>query len=238
MSCGRAPMGWAAARDSWSRTAAARAEKRRSAIWRCTTPTTSWSIWLPVIRITISFPEFLDQASQDITQTRGAAALRRQPLTEGCRRDAAYAKQARAHVSSDHRSDLRDEDGVVPEDLAALLDESLRGLAVLDVLDDPHVGAVVAALAGILDHSLEGSAPRSHALDRGDLLAKGQDRLDRLSPPQPCLSCPDPPSLSQVLERVDREPHLKRLAAALGRGERLGSARTFGGSARGRQEYR
>ena len=58
-------------------------------------------------------------------------------------------------------------------------------------------------LAGELDQPLEGAPSRAHALDRGDLLPEGQDRLDPERRAQPCLSRADPASLAQVLERVE-----------------------------------
>ena len=46
------------------------------------------------------------------------------------------------------------------------LDQAPRRLGVLDVLDDPGVGAVGVALARVLDQPLEGAPSGAHALDR------------------------------------------------------------------------
>src|SRR6478736_7652577 len=85
------------------------------------------------------------------------------------------------------------------------------------------VRAVVAALARVVDHPLECAAPGAHPLDGRDLLAQSQNRLDLERRAQPCLCGPDPAALAEVLERVDREPHLQLVAGAFGRRERAGA---------------
>ena len=79
------------------------------------------------------------------------------------------------------------------------------------------------ALAGELDHALERAAAGADALHRRDLLLERQDRLDLQRRAEPRLGRADPAAAAQVLERVDREPHLQRLAGALDRLQRLGS---------------
>src|SRR4051812_34117864 len=118
---------------------------------------------------------------------------------------AAGADQAGADMRADHRTDLRDEDRLRSEQLAALLHEALRRLGILDVLDDPAIGTVVAPLARVVDHPLERAAPGAHPLDGRDLLAEGQYRLDLERRAEPGLRGPDPPALAEVLERVDRK---------------------------------
>ena len=68
------------------------------------------------------------------------------------------------------------------------------------------------ALVGELDHALERAPARAHALDRRDLLLEREDRLDLQRRAEQRLRGADPPAPAQVLERVDREPHLQRLA--------------------------
>ena len=68
------------------------------------------------------------------------------------------AEQAGADVRPDHRTDFGHEDGVMAEDRLACLDQPLRVLRVLDVLDDPRVRAVLVALARVVDHPLERAA--------------------------------------------------------------------------------
>ena len=55
--------------------------------------------------------------------------------------DAADAEQAGTDVGAEHGADLGDEDRLAAEDLAAVVDQGVGGLLVLDVLDDPGVGA-------------------------------------------------------------------------------------------------
>ena len=86
----------------------------------------------------------------------------------------------------------------------------------LDVLDDPAVGAGLVALAPVVDHALERALGRAHALDRLDLLAQGQDRLDLQRRAEVGLRAADPAAAAQVLQRVDGEPHLQRVAGLLG----------------------
>ena len=91
--------------------------------------------------------------------------------------------------------------------------------------------------ARVLDQPLEGAPSRAHALDRGDLLPEGQDRLDLQRRAQPCLSGADPAPLAQVLERVEREPHLERVAAPLGGRQRLRAAGSATGGVRRREHH-
>src|SRR5581483_2712873 len=95
----------------------------------------------------------------------------------------------------------------------------------------------VSPLARVVDHPLERPPARADALDRGDLLAQGQDRLDLQRRAEPGLGGPDPPALAQVLERVDREPHLELLAAVLRRGQRPGAVRTSRRRGSGREHH-
>ncbi len=147
------------------------------------------------------------------------------------------AEHSGADVGAEHGADLGHERRLGAEDVAALLDQVPSRLVVLDVLDDPRVGAVGVASAGVLDQPLEGAPSRAHALDRGDLLPEGEDRLDLERRAQPCLRGADPAPLAQVLERVDREPHLERVAAALGGRQRLRAAGSLTGGVRRREHH-
>ena len=51
-------------------------------------------------------------------------------------------------------------------------------LVVLDVLDDPAVGALLVALAGVVAQPLDRAGAGADPLDRGDLLLEREDRLD------------------------------------------------------------
>ena len=62
------------------------------------------------------------------------------------------------------------------------------------------------AQAEQIDHPLERPARGPHPLDRRNLRLDGQDRLDLQRRAKPRLRAADPPTASQVLERVDREP--------------------------------
>ena len=93
------------------------------------------------------------------------------------------------------------------------------GLLVLDVLDDPAVGAGLVALPGVVAQALERAGPGADPLDRGDLLLQGEDRLDLQRRADPGAGAADPAAPAQVLEGVDREPHLQLLARLLGTGE-------------------
>ena len=105
--------------------------------------------------------------------------------------------------------------GSEPKTSRHVLDQLLGRLGVVDVLDDPAVGAVGVALAGEVDHALERAAPRPDPLDRGDLLLEREDRLDLQCRAEERLGGADPAALAQVLERVDREPHLQAVAGLL-----------------------
>ena len=75
------------------------------------------------------------------------------------------------------------------------------------------------ARAQQVDHPLERPPRGPDALDRGDLGLDGQDRLDLQRRAEPRLRAGDPAAAAQVLERVDREPHLQlraRLARVVG----------------------
>ncbi len=117
-----------------------------------------------------------------------------------------------AGVRAEDRADLGDEHGLAVEYLTALLDQVARRLGVLDVLDDPGVGAVGVALAGVLDQALEGAATGPHALDRSDLILEREDRLDLQRRPEQRPRGADTAAPPQELERVDREPHLQSIA--------------------------
>src|SRR5690242_15910465 len=115
-------------------------------------------------------------------------------------RHAADAEQARTHVRADHRADLGGEDGVAAVDRLANLDQPLGVLWILDVLDHPRVGAVRVSLTRVVDHSLEGSLPCPDALDRGDLVLQGEDRLDLQGRADPGSGRADPPATAQIVE--------------------------------------
>ena len=80
-----------------------------------------------------------------------------------------------------------------------------------------------AAAAQQLDHPLERAPRGADPLDRGDLGLDGQDRLDLQRRAEPGLRARDPPAAAQVLEGVDREPHLQLLPALAGAGGHRGA---------------
>src|SRR3954447_6075401 len=128
-------------------------------------------------------------------------------------------------MGTDDRADLRDELGFAAKDLAAFLPELLRGLGVLDVLDDPRVVARLHALAGVAAKALERARPCANALDRSDLLLERENRLDLQRRADPGPGAADAPAPAQVLERVDGKPHLQRAAALVApRSALLGAA--------------
>ena len=142
----------------------------------------------------------------------GGASAPPAPLSAGAaqlqqpRRHAADAEQPRAGVGADHRPDLRDPLRLAAEQLAAALDQLGGALGRLDVLDDPAVGALVAARAHVVDHPLERAPGGADALDRRDLGLEREDRLDLQRAAQPGLRAADAPAALQVGERVDAEP--------------------------------
>jgi hypothetical protein len=110
-------------------------------------------------------------------------------------------------VGADDRADLGDEEGLGAHHLAAALDETLSIVGIADVLDDPGVVAVVLELLRVLDETLEDAASGPNPLDRRDLVVEGEDRLDLQGRAHPGAGGADPAAATQVLERVDREPH-------------------------------
>ena len=84
------------------------------------------------------------------------------------------------------------------------------------MLHHPSVGAVAGALSQQVDESLERALRGADSLDRGDLRLHRQDRLDLKRRAQPRLRAADPTPATQVVERVDCEPHLQLLARATG----------------------
>src|SRR5262245_49599313 len=112
-------------------------------------------------------------------------------------------------MGADHGSDLRDIDGLTAEDLAAVVGQRTGGLEILDVLDHPGIEAGLVALARIVAQPLERAGSSADALDRGDLLLEGEDWLDLQRRADPGTGATDPATPSQVLEGVDREPHLQ-----------------------------
>ena len=115
--------------------------------------------------------------------------------------------------------------GSQPKISRAVFDQAGGGLVVLDVLDDPGVEAGLVALAGVVAQALDRAGAGPHPLDRGDLLLQGEDRLDLQRRADPGAGAADPAAAPQVLEGVDREPHLQLLARLLGAGDdRLGVA--------------
>ena len=83
---------------------------------------------------------------------------------------------------------------------------------VLDVLDDPGVGAGFMQLAGVAAQPLERPGSGPHPFDRGDFAVDREDRLDLQGAADPGAGAADAAALPQVLEGVDREPHLQLLA--------------------------
>ena len=78
---------------------------------------------------------------------------------------------------------------------------------------------VLVALAGVVAQPLDRAGAGPDPLDRGDLLLEGEDRLDLQRRADPGPGAADPAAAPQVLEGVDREPHLQLLARLLGAGE-------------------
>src|SRR5690606_38697965 len=76
--------------------------------------------------------------------------------------DRADAEQAGAGVGADHRADLRGERRLAAEDLVAVFDQPVRGLLVLDVLDDPGVGPRLVALARVVAQPLDRARAGPH----------------------------------------------------------------------------
>ena len=119
-------------------------------------------------------------------------------------------------MGADHGPDLGDEGRLAAEDLAAVVGEGVGRLAVLDVLDDPAVGARLVTLASVFAQPLDRPRPGPDPLDRGDLVFEREDRFDLQRRPDPGPGAADPAPAPQVLEGVDREPHLQLLAGLLG----------------------
>src|SRR5262245_42640665 len=95
-------------------------------------------------------------AGRSRSAVAGATKPARLELDQGTRH-ASDPEQAGADVGADHRANLRGEYGVGAEDLLPLGDQPLGGLRVLDVLDDPGVGAGLVPLARVADHPFEGT---------------------------------------------------------------------------------
>ena len=64
-------------------------------------------------------------------------------------------------------------------------------------------------LLRVLDQPPQGLGARPDPLDRGDLLLEREDRLDLERRAEPRGRGADAAAAAQVLERVDREPHLE-----------------------------
>src|SRR4029079_13479863 len=90
----------------------------------------------------------------------------------------AEADAARAAVGADDGPDLGHEGRLAAEDLPPAGDEAVGDVLGLDVLHDPGVGGLGAALVHVLDHALEGALGRADALDGRDLAVEREDRLD------------------------------------------------------------
>ena len=88
-------------------------------------------------------------------------------------------------MGAQHCPDLRNEDRLAAEDLAAIIDQGAGCLVVLDVLNDPAIDAVLVALASVVAQALDRAGASADALDRGDLLLQGEDRLDLQSRANP-----------------------------------------------------
>ena len=90
--------------------------------------------------------------------------------------------------------------------------------------------AGLVALAGVVAQALDRAGAGADPLHRRDLLLQGEDRLDLQRRADEGAGAADPPAAPQVLEGVDREPHLQLLAGLLGAGERrVGVAACCGG---------
>src|SRR6202012_5598362 len=114
------------------------------------------------------------------------------------------------------------------EHLAEVGGQQFGGLRVLDVLDDPGVGARFVQLAAVAAQPLQRARARADPFDRGDFTVDREDRLDLQRAADPGAGAADAAALAQVLERVDGEPHLQRLAHLPGAGDRLlGAAARF-----------
>ena len=91
----------------------------------------------------------------------------------------------------------------------------------LGVLDDPVGRAAVAEDLEVGLHPGEGAALGPDLVDRGDLGAEREDRLDLQRRAEQRLGGTDPAAAPQVLERVEAEPHLQGLAGLPGLGDDL-----------------
>src|SRR5262249_15234973 len=120
--------------------------------------------------------------------------------------------QPGAGVGADYRAHLGGEEGLGIEQLAAALDQAFGLIWRLDVLYHPAVGTLAAQLARVVDHALEGPAGGAHALDGHDFVLQREDPLVLRGPAQPRLRPADAPAAVQVLQRVQAEPDLQRLA--------------------------
>ena len=99
--------------------------------------------------------------------------------------------QARAGVGADHRPDLRDPLRLAAEQLAAARDQLGGALGRLDVLDDPAVGALVAAAAHVVDHPLEGARREVRTRSTG-VISASSERIGLTFSAPPTQACARP----------------------------------------------
>ena len=148
-------------------------------------------------------------------------------------RDPAEAEQARADMGSDHRADLGDKDGVEPKTSRQWPTRiwAVSGSWMCWTTQASAPSSWRARAKSTIRSKRPPSRP--HPLDRRDLLLEREDRLDLQGRAEEGLRGADPAALAQVLERVDREPHLEHVANLLDPGHHglavAAGGRDFGG---------
>ena len=110
--------------------------------------------------------------------------------------------------------------GSVPNISRPCSDQHLRVLRRLRVLDDPVARPAVVQLLQVREHPLHRPAVGAHAPHGSDLGAEREDRLDLQRGAHHRLCRPDAPAAAKVLERVQAEPDVERLACTANRLER------------------
>src|SRR5881394_225207 len=173
----------------------------------------------------------IDLQRQDLGRSVEALRGRVTELTDWRRK--VHEHRSQLIVGAAVAADLGDEGWLAAEDFATVVDQAGGGLVVLDVLDDPGVEVGVVALAGIVAQALDRAGPGADTLHRGDLLLQGEDRLDLQRRANEGAGAADPAAAPQVLERVDREPHLQLLTGLLSARHRCISPSAAGSGRRG-----
>src|SRR3954453_19042798 len=97
-------------------------------------------------------------------------------------------------MSADDGPDLRDEGRIGAEELAPALDQLLRHVRRLDVLNHPPVLAAIVQFLENPPHPGERPLARPDAFDRRDPAIEREDRLDLQRRPQPRLRAAEAPA--------------------------------------------